>query len=64
MDYEGTNGVNYLRFLFSPILSVNCFSVVLKGDADADAVLMQYNDPFQPPWKRRNEVAIPVVPRN
>jgi len=21
---------------------------------------MQYNDPFQPPWKRRNEVAVPV----
>eukprot|EP01041_Mallomonas_annulata_P007068 gene7068-14380_t len=25
---------------------------------------MQYNDPFQPPWKRRNEVAIPVKRRN
>ncbi len=25
--------------------------------------LFQYNDPFQPPWKRRNEVAIPVVQR-
>ena len=24
-------------------------------------VLMQYNDPFQPPWRRRNEVAFPVV---
>jgi len=23
-------------------------------------VLMQYNDPFTPPWKRRNEVALPV----
>jgi len=23
--------------------------------------LMQYNDPFVPPWARRNEVAIPVV---
>jgi len=23
--------------------------------------VMQYNDPFQPPWKRRNEVAFPVV---
>eukprot|EP01038_Epipyxis_sp_PR26KG_P011309 gene11309-15170_t len=23
--------------------------------------LMQYNDPFQPPWKRRNEVAVPVI---
>ena len=24
-------------------------------------LVLQYNDPFQPPWKRRNEVAIPVV---
>ena len=24
--------------------------------------LFQYNDPFQPPWRRRNEVAIPVTP--
>lgn len=26
-----------------------------------DVRLMQYNDPFQPPWRRRNEVAVPVV---
>jgi hypothetical protein len=26
-----------------------------------EQVLMQYNDPFQPPWRRRNEVAFPVV---
>ena len=26
-----------------------------------EQVLMQYNDPFQPPWRRRNEGAFPVV---
>mmetsp|Transcript_41589 Transcript_41589/g.83321 ORF Transcript_41589/g.83321 Transcript_41589/m.83321 type:complete len:194 (-) Transcript_41589:177-758(-) len=29
-------------------------------EADAEPLLLQYNDPFQPPWKRRNEVAVPV----
>lgn len=28
--------------------------------ADQQPYSMQYNDPFQPPWMRRNEVAIPV----
>jgi hypothetical protein len=23
--------------------------------------LAQYNDPFTPPWKRRNEVSVPVI---
>lgn len=27
---------------------------------EALQVLMQYNDPFTPPWKRRNEVVLPV----
>lgn len=41
----------------------------LEQDPDWEAisgvepVVMQYNDPFTPPWKRRNEVAIPVRPR-
>jgi hypothetical protein len=26
--------------------------------------LAQYNDPFTPPWKRRNEVSIPVIKRD
>ena len=26
----------------------------------ASMLLMQYNDPFTPPWQRRNEVALPV----
>lgn len=30
---------------------------------DAPVTLAQYNDPFTPPWKRRNEVSIPVAPR-
>ena len=29
--------------------------------AGAEPTLMQYNDPFTPPWKRRNEIALPVV---
>ena len=28
--------------------------------ANADFTLAQYNDPFTPPWKRRNEISIPV----
>lgn len=30
---------------------------------DAPVVLAQYNDPFTPPWKRRNEVSVLVEPR-
>lgn len=30
------------------------------ADREAAPLLLQYNDPFQPPWKRRNEVAVPV----
>jgi len=30
---------------------------------DAPVILAQYNDPFTPPWKRRNEVSILVEPR-
>jgi len=30
-------------------------------EISGDQVLFQYNDPFQPPWRRRNEVAFPVV---
>lgn len=30
---------------------------------EAKVTLAQYNDPFTPPWKRRNEVSIKVVPR-
>jgi len=25
-----------------------------------DPCLLQYNDPFVPPWKRRNEVAVAI----
>ena len=28
---------------------------------DAPITLAQYNDPFTPPWKRRNEVSVAVV---
>jgi hypothetical protein len=31
---------------------------------NAFTVLAQYNDPFTPPWKRRNEVSIVVTPRS
>ena len=30
--------------------------------AEAQPFLLQYNDPFQPPWSRRNEIVIPVRP--
>jgi hypothetical protein len=29
----------------------------------SSVALAQYNDPFTPPWKRRNEVSIKVQPR-
>jgi len=34
-----------------------------QSDPGASVTLAQYNDPFTPPWKRRNEVSIKVVPR-
>lgn len=34
-----------------------------KAGPDSKVTLAQYNDPFTPPWKRRNEVFIAVVPR-
>ena len=40
----------------------------LKGDTEytvkegSTVTLAQYNDPFTPGWKRRNEVSIDVVP--
>ena len=30
-------------------------------DEGTDLLVMQYNDPFTPPWKRRNEVALKVA---
>ena len=33
-----------------------------QADQDASVCLAQYNDPFTPPWKRRNEVSIKAVP--
>lgn len=35
----------------------------VKESDDSPITLAQYNDPFTPPWKRRNEVSIPVVSR-
>jgi len=32
--------------------------------AVASITLAQYNDPFTPPWKRLNEVSVPVHPKN
>ena len=32
-------------------------------DDTADPLLLQYNDPFVPPWKRRNEIALAVASR-
>jgi hypothetical protein len=42
---------------------------ILKTDKEwkavdsAPVILAQYNDPFTPPWKRRNEVSILVDSR-
>ena len=32
-------------------------------DSTMEPLVLQYNDPFQPPWKRRNEVCAPVIRR-
>ena len=32
-------------------------------EEESEPLLMQYNDPFTLPWKRRNEVALPVRAR-
>lgn len=34
------------------------------GASVDDVAVLQYNDPFTPPWLRRNEVALPCRPRN
>jgi hypothetical protein len=34
-----------------------------RAVAEAKVLLAQYNDPFTPPWKRRNEVSLSVEPR-
>lgn len=34
-----------------------------NGHEAAEPFLMQYNDPFQPGWKRRNEIAFNVIER-
>ena len=33
-------------------------------DSDGDAYLLRYNDPWTPPFMRRNEIVIPIVERN
>ena len=35
----------------------------MPATSDEEVTLAQYNDPFTPPWKRRNEVSIKVVSR-
>ena len=35
----------------------------MNDDKDPAVSLAQYNDPFTVPWKRRNEVSVPVVER-
>jgi len=39
---------------------------MVESDASSEKgiILAQYNDPFTPPWKRRNEVSILIAPRN
>lgn len=34
------------------------------GSSVDDVAVLQYNDPFTPPWLRRNEVALPCRPRS
>jgi len=38
------------------------WKIASSGDG-SDPITMQYNDPFTAPWKRRNEVALAVVPK-
>jgi hypothetical protein len=38
------------------------WKVTEDAEEDVDVTLAQYNDPFTPPWKRRNELAISVAP--
>ena len=38
-------------------------AVRLEGEGPgAEPLLLQYNDPFTPPWARRNEVAVALQP--
>ena len=34
-----------------------------QWEACGEPVLLQYNDPFTPPWARRNEIALPLRAR-
>lgn len=57
--YASENQVNlYKQKLISALNDDNMWK--MKDDATLPFIF-QYNDPFQPPWSRRNEIAINVV---
>jgi len=62
--FGGYATADKVRSLSQELISQIDQDVKWKVKDGEDIRLFQYNDPFQPPWKRRNEVAIPVILRN
>lgn len=62
--FGGYATADKVRLLSQELLDHVDQDVKWKVKDGEEVRLFQYNDPFQPPWKRRNEVAIPVVPRS
>lgn len=61
--FGGYATADKVRSLSQELISEIDQDVKWKVKDGEDIRLFQYNDPFQPPWKRRNEVAIPVILR-
>ena len=46
--------------LVAAVEADGAWEAAADGAEGAPPLLLQYNDPFTPPWKRRNELALPV----